>query len=193
MGQTGIYLDPAKLGYGYEVTASDRLPPPDAVTAVVASANGAPALFAATAKSRHARLSGAGLFDPRAGPPTMIAKIAVPISSNVAEIQAVFQRPHDASDVSFLVDFYLHPAAIDLDLTKNSDREKYIVSAFGHLGSGEASAHGPHDSAKPLFANLTNSLKDLAGTGHGGEPWTLTAVVSGQPPSPAFGTLSLVP
>jgi hypothetical protein len=33
---------------------------------------------------------------------------------------------------------------------------------------------------------------DLAATGHASETWTLTAVVSGQTPTPTFGTLSIV-
>ncbi len=91
-----------------------------------------------------------------------------------------------------MVDFYLHPADVNLDFTKKTDREKYIVAAMSHLGSRDDSPHGGHPQ-KPLYADLTTPLKDLAATGHGGETWTLTAVVSGQAPSPTFGTLSLVP
>lgn len=193
MGQGRIYLDPAALGIGYEVTDADRLPAPEAVARVIVGANGAPAAFAATDKSRHARLSGPGLFDPNAGPPTMVAKVAVPVPSTVTAIRAKFQRPDGAPDVSYLIDFYLHPASLDLDLANRSQREKYIVTALAFWGGGGATGHSEHDSNKPLFVNLTNTLKDLAGTGHSGETWTLTAVVSQQPPSAAFGTLSLVP
>jgi tyrosinase len=193
MGQTSIYLDLANLGYRYEVTAEDRLPRPEAVTAALAAPSGAPAPFAATEKSRHARLSGDGLFDPRAGPATMTSKVAVRIPNDVGKTRAAFRRPHDAPDVSFTVDFYLHPADVDLDLAKKADREKYIVVTLARLGRGSASAHGGHGPDKPLYADLTGPLKDLAATGHGGETWSLTAVVSGQAPSPTFGTLSLVP
>ena len=64
MGRGRIYLDPAALGIGYEVTDADKLPAPEAVARAIAGANGAPAAFAATEKSPHARLSGSGLFDP---------------------------------------------------------------------------------------------------------------------------------
>lgn len=191
MGRANLYLAPANLGYGYAVTDADRLPRPDAVAAVLAAAGGGPARFAATEKSRHARLSGDGLFDPRTGPPTMVSKVAVQIAGTAGETQATFRRPHDAEDVSFSVDFYLHPTAVNLDLTSKADRERYIVVAQGYLGNRRASAHGGH-ATKPLFADLTDALRDLAATGHQGETWTLTAVVSGPAPSPAFGTLSLV-
>ena len=193
MGTGRIYLDPAALGTGYEVTDADKLPPPEAVARAVAGVNGTPAPFAATEKSRHARLSGPGLFDPSTGPPTMVAKLPVRIPSGVNFVRAKFQRPDGAPDVSYLIDFYLHPAGTDLDLANRSQREKYIVTALGFWGSGGTSGHSEHDSNKPLFVNLTSALKDLASTGHGGETWTLTAVVSQQPPSATFGTLSLVP
>jgi tyrosinase len=189
MGQLEIYLDPAKLGYRYEVTDQDKLPPPQAVDAALASAEGSPAVFAATPKSRYARLSGSGFFEPSAGPPTMTAEITLPVPASVTETRAVFMRPHDAPDVNFKIDFYLHPATIKLDLTQKVDREKYIVVALGHLGRGDDSQH--HD--KPLFVDLTRPLKDLATTGHRGESWTLTAIVSGQPQLQTFGTLSLAP
>jgi hypothetical protein len=192
MGQGRIYLDPAALGTGYEVTDADRLPPPEAVARAIAGANGAPAPFAATDQSRRARLSGPGLFDPGTGQPTMVAKLPVPVPNSVNDVRAKFQRPDGAPDVSFLIDLYLHPASIDLDLANRSAREKYIVAGLGYWGSGGASGHSEHDSNKPLFVNLTNTLKDLASTGHSGETWTLTAVVSRQPPSAGFGTLSLV-
>jgi hypothetical protein len=192
MGQARIYLDPAAIGTGYEVTDADRLPPPEAVARAIAGANGAPVQFAATDQSQHARLSGPGLFDPSTGQPTMVAKLPVPVPSSVNEIRAAFQRPHDAPDVSYLIDFYLHPAGIDLDLANRSERAKYIVTGMGYMASGGATGHSEHDSNKPLFVNLTKPLKDLASTGHAGETWTLTAVVSRQPPSAGFGTLSLV-
>jgi hypothetical protein len=189
MGQAKIYFDLANLGYRYE---ADELPSLEAVAAILADATGAPARFAATEKSRHARLSGAGMFDPLTGPPTLIATAAVPVPSSVGEIHAAFQRPHDAPDVNFMVDFFLHPSNLDLDLTKKADREKYIVTSKGHLGRGGPPDHGQHGTNKPLYADLTRPLTDLAATGHAGETWTLTAVVSGQTPSPTFGTLSIV-
>ena len=73
MGQAKIYVDIANLGYRYEVTPDDQLPAPDAVAAILADATGAPARFGATDKSRHARLSGDGLFDPQRGRATLIA------------------------------------------------------------------------------------------------------------------------
>jgi tyrosinase len=191
MGQLGIYLDPAKLGYRYEVTDADRLPTPEAVAAALASPGGARARFAETSRSPFARLAGDGLFDPGRGPPTMIADIAVPVPSGAGQVQAVFQRPHDARDDSFSVDFFLHPEAVKLDLGQPSDRAKYIVRTLGRLGSSSMSVHNAQDADKPLFVDLTTPLRDLADTGHAGETWTLTAVVSGQPPSPAFGTLAL--
>jgi tyrosinase len=192
MGQARIYLDPAKLGYGYEVTDADKLPPPEAIATALAAPTGGRALFAATDKSRFARLAGHGLFDPSVGAPTMIAKIAVPVSSEVGHVQGVFQRPPDAPDINYLVDFYLHPAGLNLDLARDAGRDKYIVASLGYMGRG--GGHGGHNNdGKPLFVDLAPPLKDLASTGHTGEMWTLTAVVSGQPPSPSFGTLSLLP
>jgi tyrosinase len=190
MGQGKIYLDMARLGYSYEVTEADKLPRPDAVAALT-TLNGNPVLFAATEKSPRARLAGDGLFDPRRGPPTMISKIAVRVPSAVNGARAVFSRPHDAIDVTFAVDFYLHPANVDLDLSNKPQREKYIVVTGGHFGRGDEPAHD--HGAKPLDADMSKPLKDLAATGHAGEDWTLTAVVSGQPPAPAFGTLSFAP
>jgi tyrosinase len=193
MGQARIYFDLANVGYGYQVTPPDRLPDPETVNAILADATGAPARFAATAKSRHARLSGAGLFDPATGPATLIATAAVPVPNGAGDIRAAFQRPHDAPDVSFVVDFFLHPRNVDLDLTSKADRERYIVASKGHLHRGGAADHGQHETSKPLYADLTRPLTDLAATGHAGETWTLTAVVSGPTPSPTFGTLSIVP
>jgi tyrosinase len=190
MGQAKLYLDLSKLGYGYEVTAEDRLPSRDAVIAA-SSVDGARAVFGSTEKSTRARLAGNGLFDPRTGPPTMISKIAVRIPDDIGAARATFSRPHDATDVTFAVDFYLHPARLELDLAAKVDREKYIVTTQGHFGTGLDRAHSGHSQAKPVFADLRRPLRDLIKTGHAGENWTLTAVVSGQAPAPAFGTLSL--
>jgi hypothetical protein len=193
MGQLGIYLDPAKLGYAYQVTDADKLPPPEAVSAALAMADGTRARFAETSKSPFARLAGDGLFDPGRGPPTTIAETAVQVQSSVGQVQAVFQRPHDASDDSFSVDFFLHPAAVKLDLSQPSDRNRFIIVTLGRLGSSSEPVHDAHSSDKPLFVDLTKSLRDLADTGHVGETWTLTAVVSGPPPASTFGILSLAP
>src|SRR5262249_6738963 len=127
MGPARIYLDPAALGTGYEVTDADKLPSPQDVMRAIAVADGGPALFAATEKSRNSRLSGSGLFDPSTSTdqPTMIAKLAVRIPSKVGEVRATFQRPLGAPDVSYLVDFYLVPANLELDLANRSQREKY--------------------------------------------------------------------
>jgi hypothetical protein len=190
MGQARIYLDISRLGYGYEVTDADKLPRREAIVALT-SVNGSPVQFAATDKSRRARLAGDGLFDPRGGPPTMVSKIAVPVPNNAGAVQAVFNRPHDMPDVTFAVDFYLHPASVEMNLAQKAMREKYIVVTRGHFGTGEDHAQSGHSPAKPLFVDLSAPLRDLAATGHAGENWTLTAVVSGQAPTPTFGTLSL--
>jgi tyrosinase len=182
MGPASIYIDPASLAYGYEVTDADKLPQPPVV---------AEARFGTSEKSPFALLSGDGAFDPAAGPPTLTAEVEVPIPTGTSNMQAAFSRPHDASDLSYLVDLYLHPSGPDFDLADETDREKYIVIAMGYWGTGEASGHGSHGPDKPLFADLTGSLADLSATGHAGETWTLTAVVSGQPPSPDFGALTL--
>jgi hypothetical protein len=193
MGQAGIYLDPARLGCGYEVTDEDRLPNLRALAAVLYHVNGVLPPFGTTEKSRHALLSGDGLFDPRRGPATAIANVAVRIPAGVIDVYAAFARPHDAPDVNFNVDFYLHPSDSAFDLAQKTERERYIVASFGHFGSGTMADPGAHGADKPLYADLTPTLKDLAATGHAGESWTLTAVVSGPAPQPTFGSLSLLP
>ena len=112
---------------------------------------------------------GRGCSIRRTGPPTVVVKLAVPVPSSVTDVRAKFQRPDGAPDVSYLIDFYLHPASIDLDLANQSQREKYIVTGLGYWGSGGVTGHSEHDSNKPLFVNLTSTLKDLAATQHGGE------------------------
>lgn len=193
MGQADIYFDPAGLGYGYDVTEADRLPRPEEVVALVTSADGSPIRFGSSPKSRHARLSGDGLHDPLMAEPTWITSVVVNVPAESSEAQVAFSRPHGSPDVSFTIDLYLHPADLSFDPKDQASRAKYIVVALGYWGSSESSVHGEHSPDKPLFADLTDTLADLAATGHGGETWTLTAVVSGQLPSPEFGTLSLVP
>lgn len=191
MGRVGIYFDTEKsLGYVYEVKPEDRLPDRKAVQARLAGPDGNPALFGQTDKSAFARLSGDGLFEPDSGSATMIESRPVIIPQSVGEpnsIVATLNRG-DGPDVSYTVDVYLHPKATEFDAGDKEIRNRYVVMSGGYLGTG---ADTPHQDAKPYFADLTGPVRDLIATGHAGKEWRVTVVVSGQPPTPDFATVSV--
>jgi hypothetical protein len=190
MGQPEIYFDTSKLLYSYEVMEADRLPAVEEVEQLLIAADGKPARFGATEKSLHARLLGDGLLDAGDEPSTLVATIPVPIMPPDGPIAAKFARSHRTADLSFAVDFYLHPAQAELKLEDTILRQRYIVDVAGYWGGGM----GDHDAmGEPaVYADLTAAVADLAATGHSGEDWTVTAVVSGPPPDLEFGDLSLV-
>lgn len=190
MGQGKLYLDSVQSGYVYEVTPEDRLPSREAVLAALSSPSGEVVRFGSPGLSPFARVANDGLND-QTGQVAAVEELDITIPVDVAEVRVSLVRPPGAEDLSFEVDYYLHPAAEPFDLAAQTDRQRYIVDSLGYWGRGEDGAHEGHDPIKPLTVDLSNEMRDLAETGHAGEAWRLTAVISGPPPTASFGELSL--
>lgn len=187
MGRASIYLDTTKLGYGFEVKPQDRLPSRDLIADLVTGAT----QFGGSAQSPFARLAGDGFNNPDLGQPTQIAQLPIALNADNRNAVVQFARPMGAADVSFAVDFYLHPRTVTPDMRDTAFRERFIVASRGYWGSGHEAAQGEHAPAKPLFLDLSEPMQSLL-PGLDGRVWVLTAVVSGPDVDLSFGQLSLV-
>jgi tyrosinase len=189
MGQVSIYFDSAALGYGYEIRPKDRFPSQADLDAVLAGPEGSRVRFGQTAKSVFARTAGNGLYNPAAGPPTMIGSVAVSIPETVGGPNSVYvklTRGHGA-DVSYLTDVYLHPDSVSFDPSDMKLRDQYVVKSSGYWGRNDGEVH---HSAQYII-DLSSELHDLIMTSHAGQRWRATVVVSGAAPTTGFATVSL--
>mgnify|MGYP003700488181 CR=1 FL=1 len=191
MGRGQIYLDTTTLGYGYQVKPADQLPTRRQVATLLTDATGEALSFGLSERSPQAALAGDGFNRPELGPPTQIAQLPVALVDRNRDAIAQFARPADAPDVSYRIDFYLHPQSIVPDMADEAFRQRYIYAARGYWGAGRPPSEMAMMTVKPAFLRLDQAMASLLGSRFAGDVWTLTAVITGPDPDPAFGTLSL--